>query len=197
MSNQSGTQNNPQLAGSNIVGVNPGDAQQKDAQALQRASQAAGTANAGMGAAGMMNAGMGAAGMTTAGMGAGSTAGYGATNSLGLGATSMAGSSGAQSNNPQLAGANIVGVNPGNAQQKDAQALQRASQAAGGLGAATSSTGYGGMGAATSMAGSSGAQSNNPQLAGANIVGVNPGDAQQKDAQAMQRLGQSGGAPQA
>lgn len=194
MSNQSGNQNNPQLAGSNIVGVNPGDALQKDAQALQRASAGAFGATSGV---------------TSAGMGATSNAAYGATNALGLGATSMAGSSGAQSNTPQLAGANIVGVNAGDARQKDAAALQRA---AGGLGAATSmggfggatnaafgagaTSGMGGMGAATSMAGGSGSVStNNPQLAGANIVGVNSGDALQKDAAAMQRLGQSGGTP--
>lgn len=158
-------QNNPQLAGVNIVGVSPGDGPQKDAQALQRVSQgvfATGGGSGGYGAAGMTTgasgygaagmtagaagygaagmttgaAGYGAAGMTTGAAGYGAAgmstgaAGYGAAGygAAGYGAAGMSAGAGGGQNNPQLAGTNIVGVNPGNGPVQDAQAMQRVSQ---------------------------------------------------------------------
>lgn len=145
---QAQNQNNPQLMGANIIGVNPGNGVQQDAQALQRASQGQFGAQSmgGLGAFAAQGAGaQGAYG--AAGMSAGALGGA-------MGAAGFAGgASGGQQNNPQLVGANIVGVNPGNGIQQDAQMLQRASQGAygaqsmGGL-AASAAQGAGAFGAA-------------------------------------------------
>jgi hypothetical protein len=145
MSNIFGNQGNAQLSGSNIAGVSAGNGPQKDAQALQRAGQAA------FGAAGMSaatNATLGGLSASTASFGnpsatsaaigspaAGSSAfgGLTASNALGgLTASNAAGLAGAgaagQQSNAQIAGSNIVGVSAGDGPQNNAQAMQQVGQ---------------------------------------------------------------------